>query len=74
VPAEEQQQLKQKADEVRREAQQRIAQVRGHSGELSTIQSMLKLSTDAETRGDLRQAYELADRALLLSKELTGGK
>jgi hypothetical protein len=74
VPAEEQQQLKQKAEEVRRETQQRIAHVSGHSVELSTIQSMLKLSTDAETRGELRQAYELADRALVLAKELTGGK
>ena len=74
VPAEEQQQFKQRADEVRRETNQRIANVRGHNVELNKIQEFLSLSTDAEKRSDMRQAYEMAEKALVLAKDLTGGK
>ncbi|MGO9258140.1 MAG: hypothetical protein ACLQU1_17770 [Bryobacteraceae bacterium] len=35
-----------------------------------SIESFLQLSSDAEKRGDLRQARELAGRALVLAKEL----
>ncbi len=34
------------------------------------MESFLRLSLDAEKRGDMRQARELAGRALLLAKEL----
>jgi len=36
----------------------------------SNVQSLLKLSNDAEGRGDLRQARDLAGRAAVLAKEL----
>src|SRR2546425_893374 len=68
VPPEVQQQYKQKADEVRRETQQRIANVRGQN--LDRIQTFLRQSLEAEKHGEMRQAYEFADKALVLAKGL----
>ena len=38
------------------------------------IQSFLKASGDAERRGDMREAVQLAERAEILIKELQGGR
>jgi len=72
VSPEEEQQYKQRADETRRETAQRINHLRGQN--LTEINNFLKQSQDAEKRGDMRAAYEFADKALTLVKVLTGGK
>lgn len=41
---------------------------------ISRIQSFLQLSDEAETRGDMRQADALAERAQVLIKELQSGR
>jgi hypothetical protein len=41
---------------------------------VSRIQSFLKASDDAENRGDMRQANALAERALILLRELQGAQ
>jgi len=41
---------------------------------VSRMQSFLKGSDDAEKRGDMREANALADRALILLRELQGGQ
>jgi hypothetical protein len=38
------------------------------------IQSFLKASSDAERRGDLREAVQLAERAEILIREMQGGR
>jgi hypothetical protein len=38
------------------------------------IQSFLKASTEAERRGDMREAVQLAERAEILIRELQGGR
>ena len=38
------------------------------------IQSFLKASCDAERRGDMREAVQLAERAEVLIRELQGGQ
>lgn len=72
VPPEEEQQYKQKADEIRRETLQRITNLHGPT--LDRIQSFLRQSQEAEKHGEMRQAYEFADKALGLAKGMTGGK
>ena len=42
----------------------------GHGARVQRIETFLKQSADAERRGDLRQASELAGRALVLAREL----
>jgi hypothetical protein len=37
---------------------------------IARVRSFVRLSSDADKRGDMRQAYELANRALVLAKEL----
>jgi hypothetical protein len=43
---------------------------RQQNGTVERIQQFIKQANDAEQRGDLRQASELADRALVLAREL----
>jgi hypothetical protein len=38
------------------------------------IQSFLKASVDADGRGDMREAAQLAETALILIRELQGGR
>ncbi|HEY1336103.1 MAG TPA: hypothetical protein VGF59_01270 [Bryobacteraceae bacterium] len=80
VPAAEQKQLQESAVAGRREARQILDQMRGHrlNGTQKTlrsnIESFLNLSEQAEKRNDMRSAQALAERALVLARELKGGK
>ena len=44
------------------------------SGVISRIEGMVKLSDDAEAKGDMREADALAQRALVLAKDLESGR
>jgi hypothetical protein len=76
VPAEEQRQFLVNAQHDRQEAIRLLEQVSGRSlnrrqqNNKKSAESYLKLSTEAEQQGDLRQSREFAARALLLAKEL----
>jgi hypothetical protein len=80
VPAAEQKRLQESAQARKREIRPKLnqAQARGLSTDernlVSRIQSFLKLSDEAEARGDMRQADALAERAQILSRELPSGK
>ncbi len=80
VPQVEQERLQASAQANKREIQHIVAQARMRSLTkqdrtlVNLILSFVKLSDDAERRGDMRQADELAARGLVLAKELPGGK
>ena len=80
LPASEQKRLQESADARKMEVELRIEQVKHRrmtSREktiVSSIESFLKLSNQAEARGDMRQADELALRALVLARELQRGQ
>ena len=76
VPAAELKRLQEEAQARKREVQQIIAPLnhgrlsRQQRGILDRVQTFLKQSDDAEQRGEMRQASELAQRALVLAREL----
>jgi hypothetical protein len=76
LPAAEMKRLQDEADAAKREIVHRIEQVQLHrltrqqSSLVSRIRSFVKQSDDAEKRGDMRQASELAQRALVLARDL----
>jgi hypothetical protein len=80
VPAAEQKRLQESAQTRKREIRRLLdqAQARRLNGDernlVSRIQSFVKLSDDAEKRGDMREADALAERAQILSRELQSGK
>lgn len=80
VPAEDLKRLQESADARKREVRQMLAQTRARrvngreQGVIDTVESFLKLSDQAETRGDMRQASALAERAWVLAKDLRGGR
>jgi hypothetical protein len=80
VPAEEQKRLQSAAQEDRRAIRQIVEQVlaRGLSKQdrnrVTRVEQFVKLSDEAEAGGNMRQAYELARRGLILARELTLGR
>ena len=80
VPPTEQRRLQDLADAHKRETRQLLDQAaarrlnRRETGIKKTIESYLKLSDQAETQGDMRQASDLAERALTLAKDLESGR
>jgi hypothetical protein len=80
VPAAEQKQLLDHAAEKQRAARQILDQMKGQRlnnpqrSLRSSIEQFLKLSEDAERRNDARVADALAERALVLARELQGAK
>lgn len=76
TPAAEQKRLQDEAAARKREVRQLIDPIdrrrlgRQQRGLFDRIQSFLKQSDDAERRGEMRQASELAQRALVLAREL----
>jgi hypothetical protein len=78
VPVEEQKRLQEAADARKRETRQALEQISGrrlsHQDAVTkrTIESYLRLSDQAEAKGDMRQASEIAERAWVLAKELQG--
>jgi hypothetical protein len=79
VPVEEQKKLQEAADNRKREIRQILDQAatrrlnHRETGLKRTIESYLKLFDQAEGKGDLRQANEIAERAWALAKDLQGG-
>jgi hypothetical protein len=80
VPANEQKRLQELADGRRRESRQLLDQAAGRrlnrhqTSVVKTIESFLKASEQAEAKGDMRQAADLADRALTLAKDLQSAR
>jgi hypothetical protein len=80
VPAAEQKQLLDHAAEKQRAARQILDQMKGQrlssaqKNLQSSVEQFLKLSEDAERRNDARGADALAERALVLARELQGAK
>jgi hypothetical protein len=80
VPADERKRYQDSAGSQRREIRQLLEQTKGHrltsdqSKVVKRINSFLAQSQDAENRGDMRQADALAERGLVLARELAGGK
>lgn len=76
LPADQQRRFQQEADDFRREIRQRVEQAEKRQlnyrqrNLLNRIRSFEKQSADAQVRGDMRQARELAGRALVLAREL----
>ena len=60
----------QRSGEARRLIDQIPARRRQQDSRVRRIETFLKQSADAERRGDMRQANELAGRALVLAREL----
>lgn len=80
LPAAEQKQLLDRAASKRQQARQLLEQARGQRLSTaqrslkSSIESFVKTSEDAERRNDARSADSLAEKALVLARELQGGK
>jgi hypothetical protein len=80
VPANEQKRLQDLAVARKKETRQLLDQASARrlnhreTGLKKTIESYLKLSDQAEGNGDMRQAADLADRALTLAKDLQSGR
>ena len=80
VPADENRRYQESADASKREIQQLLEQAKARRLTNDQKKIVLRLqrfvaqSDDAEKRGDMRQAGALAERGLVLAKELAGGK
>ena len=59
-----------RGQEARNLIQQIPARQRQQDARVRRIETFLKQAADAERRGDVRQASELAGRALVLAREL----
>ena len=80
VPPTEQKRLQDLAEARKKESRQLLEQAgarrlnRREAGLKRSIESFLKLCDQAETKGDMRQAADYADRALTLAKDLQSGR
>jgi hypothetical protein len=80
VPADERKRFQESADARKRETRQLLEQSKAHrltteqKKMVTRIQSFVTQSDDAEKRGDMRQADALAERGLVLAKELAGAQ
>jgi hypothetical protein len=80
VPADERRRFQESADARKRETRQLLEQSKTHrltneqKKMVTRIQSFVTQSDDAEKRGDMRQADALAERGLVLAKELAGAQ
>jgi hypothetical protein len=71
--------LKSSADAHKREVRTWLSSSRGRRMDpndptVARIRSLLKESDDAEEKGDMRQASDLADRAMTFMRELQGAR
>jgi hypothetical protein len=80
VPADEKKRYQESADDSKREIRKLLVQAKAHhlTGDqnkvVKRIQSFVAQSDDAEKRGDMRQADAMAEKGLVLAKELGGGQ
>lgn len=76
VPVEELKRLQTSAQEEKRVIRQIVEQAQGRRlrgperGLVGRVEQFVRLSDEAEASGNMRQAYELAHRGLILAKEL----
>jgi hypothetical protein len=76
VPVEELKRLQASAQEEKRAIRQIVEQAQGRRlrgterGLVGRVEQFVRLSDEAEASGNMRQAYELAHRGLILAKEL----
>jgi hypothetical protein len=80
VPADERKRYQESADGRKREIRQVLEQAKTHrltseqNKMVKRIQAFVTQSDDAQKRGDMRQADALAERGLVLARELAGGQ
>ncbi len=80
LPAAETKRLQDQAANDKRIIRQRLEvaskgrQSKQEQRQMEQIQLYLKQSDDAEQQGDMRKAYELAERAMVLAQRLPGGR
>jgi hypothetical protein len=80
VPADERKRYQDSADQRKREIRFLLQQAKGRrlnaeqNKTVKRINNFLAQSDDAEKRGDMRQADALAERGVVLARELAGGK
>lgn len=82
LSADERKRLQDSAAERKREIRRLVELARGRGRHLNDheasaitrIEGLVKLSDDAEAKGDMREADALAERALVLAKDLDGGR
>jgi hypothetical protein len=80
VPADEKKRYRESAEASKREIRHLLEQAKAHrltteQKKIATrVQAFVAQSDDAEKRGDMRQADALAERGLVLAKDLAGGQ
>jgi len=80
LTAEERKHLQDSAAERKREIRRLVDMARRHplnateASAITRIEGLVKLSDDAEAKGDMREADALAERALVLAKDLESGR
>jgi hypothetical protein len=80
VPAGELKQLQEVAGARKREVRQLLDRLHGRhlnrheQGIRANVESFVRLSDEAEAKGDIRQASALAERAWILAKDLESGR
>lgn len=79
LTAEERKRLQDSAAERKREIRRLVELARRHlkppeTGSITRIEALVKLSDDAESKGDMREADALAERALVLARDLESGR
>jgi hypothetical protein len=81
VPEDEKKRLKDEADGRRHETKQILDQIKVHghlnrtqTTQVKRVEAFLAQSAEAEQKGDLRLANALADRSLVMARELQNGK
>jgi hypothetical protein len=80
LSVEERKRLQDSAAERKREIRRLVELARRHplssheAGAVTRIEGLVKLSDDAEAKGDVREADALAERALVLAKDLESGR
>ncbi len=80
LSADEKRRFQQSAEGRRAEIRQLLKDIKSHrlttdqSHEVKRIQSLVAQSEDVERTGDMRQADALAERGLILAREMTSGK
>jgi hypothetical protein len=79
LSADERRRLQESATERKHEIRRLLDLARRHSkspetSAITRIEGLVKLSDDAEAKGDMREADALAERALVLAKDLESGR
>jgi hypothetical protein len=80
LPAEERKRYQESANARKAQIRHLLTQIKSHrlsvdqNRDVKRVQSLVAQSDDVEKRGDMRQADALAERGLILARELANGK